>query len=324
MKVFYGYRGLNNRLRDPVLAIGIFDGIHIGHRRVLARVLNLRGARRDRAVLTFDPHPAAVLRPDRSPPRIMSLEHRIRILESVGLDAVIVVRFTAHIASMSPEDFIQKVIVPMKARDIFVGENFCFGKSKSGNTDEFKRLGRSYGINVGVVRPVKNGSRIVSSTRVRKLITSGRLKEAEKLLKRPVSVLGTVVGGDKRGKSLGVPTANIDPHHEVVPPGGVYAVKVDDGRSLRDGVLNIGYRPTFYDKKVRTVREPLIEVHIMDFDRELYGRSLEIFFIKKLRSEKRFRTQKNLVRAIGSDMRKARDVLEKGKVLERICRYKSL
>jgi riboflavin kinase / FMN adenylyltransferase len=324
VKVFYGYRDLRGKLKDPILAIGIFDGIHIGHKRVIKRVVNMDRPGRDRAVLTFDPHPEAVLRPHKSPPRIMSLEHRIHIFEKMGLDAVVVIKFSDLIAMMSPEDFIKKVIGSIGARDVFVGENFHFGKAKSGDPATFRRMGKDNGIEVRIVKPVRKGGRVVSSTWVRDLVAGGNIKKAEELLRRPVSVLGTVVGGDKRGKALGVPTANIDPHHEVIPPPGVYAVKVDVAGELWDGVINIGFRPTFYSKRHKTRKEPYIEVHLIGFDGDLYGRSLEIFFIKRLRKEKKFRTQEKLKETISGDIRRAGKFLESREILRRIQEYKYL
>lgn len=322
MKVFYGYRDLGRKLKDPILAIGIFDGIHIGHKRVIKRMVNMHRPGRDRAILTFDPHPEAVLRPHKSPPRIMSLEHRIHIFEKMGLDAVIVIKFSDFIAMMSPEDFIKKVIGSIGARDVFVGENFHFGKAKSGDPAMLRRIGRDNGIEVRVVKPVRKGGRVVSSTWVRHLVADGNIKKAEELLRRPVSVLGTVVGGDKRGKVLGVPTANIDPHHEVIPPPGVYAVKVDVEGKLWDGVINIGFRPTFYGNRHGADNEVCLEVHLIGFEGDLYGRSPEIFFIKRLRKEKKFRTREKLKDAIAGDIRKAGKFLESRKILRGIQRYK--
>ncbi|RKY42662.1 MAG: hypothetical protein DRP85_01985 [Candidatus Makaraimicrobium thalassicum] len=322
MKVLYGYKDIRKKLRDPVVAIGIFDGIHIGHKRVIKKILNLREPGRDRVVVTFDPHPQTVLRPERMPDRIMSLEHRLFIFEKMGLDAVVVISFTGFIAMMPPEEFVKRVLLRMGTRKVYVGGNFYFGRGKTGDVRTFEKIGRDYGIDVRTVPPVKKGARVISSTWLRRLISSGDIEKAEKLLRRPVSVLGTVVSGDRRGEALGIPTANIDPHQEVIPPPGVYAVKVDIDGKLLDGVLNIGFKPTFYGRRLKKRKEPQIEVHIIGFKGDLYGRSLEIFFKRKLRREKRFKNEEMLKRQITKDVEQAKKILASKKVLHKIRRYK--
>jgi len=324
MKVLYGYRDLQEKLKDPIVAIGIFDGIHIGHKRVIRKILNLRDKKRDRVIMTFDPHPQTVLTPGKKPPRIMSLEHRLFIFEKMGIDATVVVRFTDFISGMTPDEFVKRVLHGIGTREVYVGSNFHFGKGQSGNVELLKKIGKDHGIDVKIVQPVKKGNRIVSSTWLRKLIVRGDIEKAEKLLRRPVSVLGTVVSGERRGASLGVPTANIDPHQEVIPPSGVYGVKVDIDSTLYDGVLNIGFKPTFYGRSLKKRKEPYIEVHIVDFKGDLYGRVMEIFFLKRLRREKKFKNEEILKRQIAKDIKKAKKVLESKKVLWKIKRYKSI
>ncbi len=324
MKVFYGYRNVSE-LRDPVAAIGIFDGMHIGHKRVINRVLRGNEPGRDKVVITFDPHPRNVLNPGRPLQRIMSLEHRLHIFRKMGIDAAIVVRFSEHIARLSPEDFVRKIIAGgIGARTVYVGDNFHFGRQKKGSIKTFREVGRLYGVDVRSVCSVRKNNRIVSSTWVRRLVSEGRLEEAEVLLRRPVSVLGTVVRGDERGRMLGYPTANIDPHHEVIPPPGVYAVKLDiDGR-IHDGILNIGFKPTFYGRSLKKRKEPSIEVHVFDFKGNLYGLSPEIFFIEKLRREKKFHTETALQKQIQADKEHARKFLTSPRILRKIKRYKCI
>ncbi len=324
MKVLHGYRNLKSELKDPIIAIGIFDGIHLGHKRVVKKVLASRESGRDKVILTFDPHPQAVLAPEKTPPRIMSLEHRLYILEKMGLDAVVVIRFSEFLALMSPEDFIKKVILGIGARKVYVGSNFHFGRGKEGTVEMFKKLGKMHGIDVRIVQPVKNQGKVISSTWLRSLISKGKLERAAKLLRRPVSVLGTVVRGDNRGTDLGRPTANIDPHQEVIPPPGVYAVKVDISGKIRNGVLNIGFKPTFYGSRLKKRKEPYLEVHIMGYKGNLYGQSLEIFFIKKLRNERRYKKSEALMRQIDKDVKRAEKVLSGDKLLWKIRRYKYL
>ncbi|MFQ5952138.1 MAG: bifunctional riboflavin kinase/FAD synthetase [Candidatus Omnitrophota bacterium] len=322
MKILSGYRN-RTELKDPIAAIGIFDGVHIGHKRLIKRILNSPGRGRDKTIVTFDPHPQTVLRPGKTPPRIMSLEHRLAIFEKMGLDAAVVIHFTDFIAAMSPDEFIQKVILSgIGARTVYVGGNFHFGRGRTGNIESFKKIGKKYGLEVHTIPPVRKNGRIVSSTWLRRLITKGNLEKAEKLLRRPVSVLGTVVRGDERGRVLGIPTANIDPHQEVIPPPGVYAVKVDTDGKIHDGLLNIGFRPTFYGRRPLRRKEPHIEVHVFDLDRDLYGSSMEIFFIKKLRKERKFASKEKLIEQIKEDAKLARGFLSSKRILYKIRKYK--
>ena len=324
MKILYGYRN-KAELKDPIVAIGIFDGVHIGHKRLIKRILNSPDRRRDKTIVTFDPHPQTVLNPRKTPPRIMSLEHRLSIFEKMGLDAAVVIHFSDFIASMTPEEFIQKVIIHgMGAQTVYVGGNFHFGKGRAGDIESFKAVGKKYGLEIYTVQPVRKSGKIVSSTWLRRLIIKGDLKKAEKLLRRPVSVLGTVIKGDARGKILGIPTANIDPHQEVIPPPGVYAVKVDISGKLHDGILNIGFRPTFYGRRPLKRKEPLMEVHIFDLDRDLYGSSMEIFFIKKLRREKKFADAEALIRQIKKDAEHVKKALGSKRILYKIRKYKPI
>lgn len=324
MKVLHGYRDLGKNLKDPIVAIGIFDGIHIGHKRVIKKVLNSRDGGRDKVVMTFDPHPLTVLNPSKKPPRIMSLEHRLFIFEKMGIDAVVVLRFTDFLAMMPPEEFVNKVIKGMGTRRIYVGGNFHFGRAQSGNINTLKEICKKYDIDVRIVPSIKQRGRTVSSTWLRQLIKKGNIKRAEILLRRPVSVYGHVVKGDERGKRLGIPTANIDPHHEVIPPPGVYAVKVDLEGSLYNGVLNIGFKPTYYGSKLKKRKEPYIEVHILNYSGDIYGHTMEIFFIKKLRREKKFKNDELLVRQIKGDIDKAERLLTSKRIIHRIRKYKNL
>ncbi len=323
MKIFYGSKNVE-LLRNPVACIGIFDGIHLGHRKVIRRVLNYSPKERDRIIITFDPHPETVLRPEKELPRIMSLEHRISIFEKMGVDAVVVIHFSDYIAMMTPENFIEKEIKKMGVKTVYVGENFHFGRGKAGDVNSFREIGKRYGVDVRIVYSIKRRGKVISSTWLRNLISKGNLEIAEKLLRRPVSVYGEVVKGESRGRELGVPTANIDPHHEVSPPPGVYAVKVDFDGALYDGVVNIGFKPTFYGKNANERREPHVEVHLIGFSGDLYKKSLEIFFIKLLRKEKRFTDGDALLKQMRSDIQNAYKYLNRKNIITRIKKYKNL
>ncbi len=286
------------------VTIGVFDGIHIGHKAVIGRAIE--ASRKNglvSAVLTFDPHPLKLINPSSNVPNLISLDHRIRLIENMGADLTVVLDFTKPVSRLSPEDFVSDILIEgMNAKEIYVGENFFFGRNAEAGTRELAEIAGRYGVKVEVVRPVRRLGVIVSSSAIRRLILNGNIGKAALFLGRPVSVLGTVVKGISLARELGFPTANINPHHEVVPPGGVYAVRVKVADTLKKGVVNIGLRPTFYSSRDL---EPTIEVHIFDFNERIYDQDLEVLFIKKLRDEKRFDDKKALIRQIRQDARNA-------------------
>ncbi len=303
--MIHGLERVRKRYRYPVVTIGTFDGVHLGHREVISRTVERTKASGGTSiVLTFDPHPLKVTRTKPSPPSLISLQHRLRLIEALGVEVAIIVRFTKEFSRMTPESFVRSVLVEkLRTRELFLGYNYRFGREGSGGLDLMRTLADRYGFKVTKIDPVKVKGRIVSSTQVRSLIERGKLKETSVLLGRPFSILGTVVRGSERGRLLGYPTANIDPHHEVVPPGGVCAVKVRLDDELFGGILNIGTRPTFW---VGQPSEPTIEVYIFDFDRKIYGRDIEIIFLKKVRDERKFSTKLELIRQIRLDEARAR------------------
>ena len=236
------------------------------------------------------------------------MKHRIRIIEELGADIILVINFTGPFAKIRPEEFVKNILIgKLGMRRIYVGENFYFGKGAGAGTAALKKFAGSFSFKIKVIKPVKTGRLVVSSSLIRRLIINGELDKASKLLGRPVSVLGTVVSGSKLARSLGYPTANINPHHEVIPPSGVYAVRIRYGRRLLKGVLNIGVRPTFYSPKDE---EPAIEVHIFGFHRGIYGKDLEILFVKKIRDERKYKDRSELMAQIEKDSRAARRILK--------------
>jgi riboflavin kinase/FMN adenylyltransferase len=313
MRVVYGLHSLKGFVKGTVLAIGVFDGLHVGHRKIIETVVKAAKKRKVKSVvLTFDPHPEKVLRSKGRAQSLISLSHRIKLIEELGVDILVVLDFSRAMADIAPEDFVRKILVGrLGVAEIFVGDNFYFGRRGRAGVAELIKFGKSFGFKVSIVRPVKVGRNIVSSSLIRKLIISGELSKASKLLARRVSVLGTVVSGARLARELGYPTANLNPHHEVIPPGGVYAVSVSFKGRLYRGVLNIGLRPTFYSPRDR---EPAIEVHIFDFKEKVYGHDLEVFFIKKLRNEVAFAGRDELVKQIEKDEKAARKALRVPKV----------
>ena len=308
MKVIYGLGRLKNKFKATVAALGVFDGFHLGHRRLVkAAVKTAMRLRLKSLVITFWPHPENIIHPGNRLAHLISLEHRLEFFASLGVDYCLVIRFTKQFARMRSEDFIQRVLFArMRPRVVFVGRNFRFGRNARGNTLLLNAYARALNYRLRVAPDVKSGAKLVSSSLIRRLIQQGRLREAARFLGRPVSVLGTVIKGDSRGRRLGFPTANINAHHEVTPSSGVYIVKVILGRRKSFGLCYIGSRPTFKDK-AEALR---IEVHIFNFNRNIYGRDIHIEFIKKIREEERFTSHFELSRRIEKDISYARSFLK--------------
>ena len=295
-------------MKGSIVTIGVFDGVHSGHAAVIKKVVKKASIRHLQSVaVTFDPHPMKVLSRRHNVASLISLKHRVSLIKGLGIDKVLVMKFDKRLAGMPAEKFVKDIIIDsLGAKEVFVGEDFCFGKGAKTGVIKLKRIGKKYGLKINMIKHVKIGSRIVSSSLIRSLVVSGRIKEASYLLGRPYSVLGTVVGGSKLARSLGYPTANLNPHHEAVPPSGVYAVKVRFVGRLYKGVMNIGVRPTFYEGRDK---EPSIEVHIFNFHKRIYGKDLESIFVKKLRSEKKFKTIDSLIKQIKKDEGAAQKLL---------------
>jgi len=293
-------------MKDAILAIGIFDGVHIGHRRIInAAIREAKRRRKESVIITFDPHPSKVLKPHISVLSIMSTSHRLKLICALGADRCCVVKFDKKFSKLTPGDFAGKILASkFKASTVFIGSNFVFGKGNSGDALLLKKLGREYGFEVKVVPMVKVGRNVVSSTAIRSRIIGGKLSEAARMLGRPVSIYGTVVSGKKRGRLLGYPTANIDPHHEAIPPAGVYAVWVRRGNRRYGGALFIGRRSTFGEK------EAVIEVHIFDFHEFIYREDIEVEFVKRLRGARKFTDHVKLIEQIKRDDILARKILK--------------
>lgn len=307
MKIFRGINSIR-KISGSVATIGVFDGVHIGHRAVIGRVVKkARAIGAKSVVVTFDPHPAKVLGKEREAPSLVSLEHRVRLIEGLGVDILVVLAFTEELARYSPEKFVDTILIKgLGVKEIYIGENFFFGARASAGAARLRSIAGAASVKVIPIRSVRIGGRVASSSLARKMILSGRLDSAKKMLGRPVSLLGTVIRGTMLARSLGYPTANVNPHHEVIPPCGVYAVRVIFGKRRFGGVLNIGWKPTFYGPRDK---EPTIEVHIFGFGRRIYGRDLEIAFVRKIRDERRFDDREALVRQIKRDAAAAKSIL---------------
>lgn len=289
-----------------VLSVGVFDGVHPGHRAVLGSALDHAQEIGGTAVaLTFDPHPARILRPDRAPRLLTSTPHKARLIEAAGISHLLLVRFDAEFAATPAERFVRELAGSMDLRRICVGENWMFGRGREGNPTMLRRLGKELGFDVCETPAVCLDGAPVSSTRIREAVERGDLDLCRRLLGRDYSVLGTVEAGDRLGRTMGFPTANLRAHNEQFPPNGVYAVRVDfEGTDLA-GVANIGVRPTIEDSSANR----RLEVHLFDFDGDIYGRDLDVDFVRFLRGEQKFNGIDALKAQIQTDAEAARAIL---------------
>jgi riboflavin kinase/FMN adenylyltransferase len=297
-----------SRWHHGVLALGNFDGLHRGHAKIIERVRRVAAERGGTSlVLTFDPHPPRVVRPDKAPQLLMTLDQKLEALERVGIQGVAVVRFTPELSRWEPETFVRNVLVDwLRVAEVWVGADFLFGRDRSGNFSLLRSLGAKYGFRVEKIDPVRYKEFVVSSTRIRRLVAEGRVDEAGALLGRHVFIDGRVVRGAGRGRELGVPTANIETCNELIPPHGVYATTVTVDGVVHPSVTNVGLRPTF-DDSTRTV----VEVHILDFDRALYDQTVRVAFVQRLRDERRFPDVDALKAQIEADVRRAKRLFDR-------------
>lgn len=312
MEIFEGHRALFRPLIAPAIALGNFDGVHLGHQRLLgAAVAASRALGGDAVAYTFDPHPAAVLAPAKAPRLITSRARKLELLAETGISACVIEPFTRELAALAPEDFLQEILVEiLDARHIVVGYDFTYGRDRAGNTETLRAFGAARGIAVEIIEPVEVAGVVVSSTRVRALVRDGAVAKARALLGRDFDVDGTVVRGDGRGARIGVPTANIAVDSALLPAGGVYAVRAQilDGASrspLLPGVANLGTNPTFVDRA-----ELSLEVHLLDTAVDLYGKTMRVCFVERLRGEQRFDGVDALVHQIHADIDRARTILD--------------
>lgn len=292
-------------IRGPVvLAAGVFDGFHLGHRAVIERAIaDGVAAGGTPVVLTFDPHPATILRPGNAPPLLTSTRHKVRLIGEAGVRDMLVLQFTPEFAAKAPEAFIGELAAACRPlREICVGEDWAFGKERAGNLALLKSLGAKLGFEATGIPAVTVEGRAVSSTVIRAAVEEGALGLAARLLGRDFSVFGTVIEGRKLGRTLGFPTANVRPESEQLPPNGVYAVRVALDGSRHAGIANVGVRPTVSNDGAQR----LVEVHLFDFAGELYGRDLEVFFLRFVRPEQKFPNLDALRSQIASDVASVR------------------
>lgn len=305
MKFYLGSDSLDEKIVKSVLTLGNFDGVHLGHQYIFQKVIETsKKLKATSIVYTFEPHPLKLLQPYRFFPLITTIEEKKNVIEKIGIDILICERFTQEFALKTPNDFVKEILHDcLKAEVIIVGPDYRFGIKREGNAELLKNLGKELGIETVILDNIKLDGIEVRSTTIRNYIQQGMVKEASRLLGRYYSLEGVVIKGKGRGKSLGVPTANLKPKKELYPSSGIFAVWVFFQNERFEGVLNIGTNPTFKEQELS------LEVHIIDFDSEIYGETIKIEFVAKIRDEKIFPDPSALVGQIHRDILKTREVL---------------
>lgn len=299
-------------LPAPVLTIGNFDGIHLGHQSLFQKVRErAKAIKGTPMVITFHPHPAQILRPGKAPSQIVSDNYKIELIFQYGIEVILSIPFTKEFAQIPARGFIQDILVDkIGMKEIVVGYDYTFGRKREGNIHLLKELGKESGFKIHVHPPVTIGTHLVSSTRVRELITSGAMEESRLLLGRPFSLSGTIISGKGIGRSLlGFPTANLNPKEKLIPQRGVYVVRTEGPEGLFFGVTNVGFNPTFAGKFIS------VETYLFDFEGDLYGRDIKIFFLKRLRGERTFSGPETLKAQITKDIEQAKSWLSNNRHL---------
>jgi riboflavin kinase / FMN adenylyltransferase len=289
----------------PVVALGNFDGVHIGHQAILKIAIERADAAGGSAwAVTFDPLPAKVLNPQRAPRLILTAEDKHELLRSFGLDGVIVLTFSRELSLLSPEEFVSEYLRRrIGASMVVVGQSVSFGHARAGNADVMRRLGRELGFETAVVGPIEHDGIVVSSSQVREMIAAGDMQRTAILLGRPHFLRGPVVHGRERGRTIGFPTANIQSRTECLPPDGVYATRIVLEEGSYPSITNVGMRPTFGEP------ERTIEAHIFDFNRDIYGREVKLEIAERIRPERKFESAQALAAQIASDLKRAKEIL---------------
>ena len=291
--------------KETLLTIGVFDGIHLGHQRLLT---HLRDEARKKnwlsGVVTFKSHPKAVLSPENKLLWLSDMETRISLIRDLGIDVIVVLPFTSELARLTAQRFVQLLKGYLKMCGLIIGPDFALGKDREGDAEKLRLLGQEMGFSVEVIPPVVIDGQVVSSSAIRQALTQGDMKKAEKLFGRLFSLNGLVVGGDRRGRTFGFPTANLELKPEqALPSDGVYATIAHVGRELMPSVTSVGVRPTFGGGK------RLVETYLIDYEGELLGQRLTLDLVNKLRDEKRFDTVEELKSQMGRDVEQARQIL---------------
>lgn len=303
MKILHSISELSLLPGPLFLAIGVFDGVHLGHQAVISTsARHAKEAKGTPVVVTFDPHPAKVLRPDDAPHLLTATQHKIALIRDLGVAHLLVLPFDRQFAATAPEDFVRQLVISARPlREICVGHEWSFGKGRAGNLALLKELGTAFDFDVVGVPAVTVNGEVVSSTAIRRAVAEGNLIKATQMLGREYTILGTVKAGEKLGRRLGFPTANLSAHSEQFPPNGVYVAEARLADALYRGVANLGYRPTVNAEKT----ERLLELHLFELNKDIYGAEVEVRFLRYLRPEQKFENVEALAAQIARDVAEA-------------------
>jgi len=300
----------NDDVKDSVVTIGTFDGVHIGHKIIIEKLKEqAKKLNCESVVITFSPHPRVIVNNDAKILLLTTLEEKKELIEKLGVDKLYIINFTKDFAKKTYQEFLAETIIKNnKAKHIIIGYDHKFGKDRAGDKTNLMELTKENNIDITIVNPQEIDGLVISSTKIRNALLDGNLDLANKMLGRNYKVNGKVVEGSKRGRTLGFPTANIEQHdkNKLLPQNGVYLVKVFLEDEKYSGVLNIGLRPTFNNRI-----EPIAEVHLLDFNKNIYGKEISVEFIKRLRDEKKFDSKEELIKQIKNDIKIVREILNK-------------
>jgi riboflavin kinase/FMN adenylyltransferase len=301
-EIFYG------KIKNPVLTLGNFDGIHLGHQKIFRqlkeRALEING---QSVIYTFNPHPVKVLNPKKFFPLITDFNEKVRLISEFGIDFLICADFDIEFANQPARDFVEKVLCgAIGVKEVLVGYDYRFGRGREGNSEYLKMMGKEFNFSVEIIDPVFVDGNIVSSSRIRELVQSGEMRLTAKMLGREFSVTGIIVKGKERGKKLGFPTANLLLQNELLPKEGVYTTRIELRGNIYKGMTNIGTNPTFKDKTLS------IEVHIFDFNEDCYGELMKVYFVERLRDEREFPSPRDLILQLKEDEMRSREILSQG------------
>ena len=299
MEIIFGIDRIEKPFTNPIITLGNFDGIHLGHQKIFKKVIEeARQVHGESVVITFEPHPLKVLYPEHCPPLLTPFRKKMMLIEKTGIEKVLCIKFTKAFAEISPVEFVKNILVDkVKTKKIIVGYNYRFGKGKSGDVEILKNHCQRFGVEVEVMEALIIDHTIVSSSMIRELIKEGDVEKASTLLGRDYPVIGRVIEGSKRGHTLGFPTANLEISEELYPKPGVYAVAVEWKHQLFNGLANVGFNPTFNAKVFS------LEVYILNFHREIYGDEIQVKFVKRIRDEVRFDSPSQLIDQIQKDIK---------------------
>lgn len=284
MKIFHDLNNANI-LRPTCLTLGVFDGLHLGHQRIMQTVVErAKSTNTTPTVITFDPHPRSVLSPQNAPPLLQTLDQRLAAFEFLGIGQAIVIRFDQEFAAIDADKFLRETVHErLQAKEVYLGKDFTFGKNRGGNIELLRRISNELGFFADEVPEVQLRGNRISSSKIRRFLQEGKVNLARRMLGRPYGVEGQIIHGFQRGRTIGFPTANLKPKNRVVPKYGVYATATLIGDQWRRSITNVGVRPTFENET-----EPSVETYIFDFDADLYGDSLRLRFLHRIRDERKF------------------------------------